>query len=50
MKKQRVIRTYSRNFMTTVENLERALLSGWVVIFITKLNEDIIEYIVEKEK
>lgn len=49
MKKQCVVRTYPGNWTRTIENLSEKLNDGWVVVFITPLQDSITEYILEKE-
>ena len=47
---QRVVRTYVFNVSTDKEmigELQGYLQKGWKVIFITKVKENIIEYIIE---
>ena len=42
-------KTYNNNYKST-EELEKALSDGYKVLICTKLNEDIIEYILEIEE
>ena len=54
MKKQKVVRTYPKNYTHTTDLLEKVLDEGYYVVMCNKItfkdNTEVLEYIVEKEE
>ena len=47
---QEVVRTYPNNYIKTNDTLKDYLSKGWKVVSSIKMENDIIEYIIEKEE